>query len=176
MRLRSEYDGSARVYPGRFAANEEVTVMTDPSNEECPMPDRSQDELVKRILRESQSIAVIGMSPKPERPSQEVGLYLRDRGYRVFPIHPAAKEIEGLLVYPGLNAMPWDEKVDVATFFVTGDRATQHIEPCAKAGVHTVYFQPGAENPDAEEAARSLGLTVFSGRCIMADHKRLIGE
>ncbi len=150
--------------------------MTDPSNENCPMPDRSQDGLVTKILNESQSIAVIGMSPKPERASREVGLYLRDQGYQIFPVHPTAKEIEGLSVYRDLDAMPGDEKIDVATFFVTGDRAMQHIEPCANAGIHTVYFQPGAENPDAEDAARSLGLTVFSGRCIMADHKRLIGE
>ncbi len=144
------------------------------ANEDCPMPDRSQDDRVREILSQSRAVVVVGMSPKPERPSHQVGLYLRDHGYTVFPVHPAAKEIEGLKVYPSLDAIPENENIDIVTLFISGDRVMELVEPCAGTGAKVVYFQPGAENPEAEEKARQMGLEVFSGRCIMADHKRLM--
>ncbi|MFH1743116.1 MAG: CoA-binding protein [bacterium] len=148
--------------------------MGDMSSESCPMPRRDQDELVRTILGRAQTVAIVGMSPNPDRPSHEVGLYLRQYGYIVIPVHPKAKEIAGLQAYPDLDAIPADQGVDIATLFVAGERTGPIIEQVARTGAKVVYFQPGAENAASEERARELGLQVFSGRCIMADHTRLI--
>ena len=147
----------------------------DRKDEACPIPSKDQDARVREILAEPRTIAVVGMSPKKERPSNEVGLYLHEHGFFVIPVHPKADEIEGLTVYPDLEAIPADLRVDIVDLFVAGDVTLTAVEQAAKIGAKIVWFQPGTQNPKAEKKARDLGLEVFSGRCTKADHERLFG-
>lgn len=147
----------------------------DNKDEACPIPSKDQDDRVRGILSQPRTVAVVGMSPKKERPSNEVGLYLRDHGFSVIPVHPKAEEIEGLKVYPSLEAIPADCRVEIVDLFVTGDIGVQAVEQAAKIGAKIVWFQPGTENPEAEKRALDLGLEVFSGRCTKADHERFFG-
>ena len=148
--------------------------MTD-EGASCPMPDRDKDARVREVLGQPQVVAVVGMSPNPERPATEVALYLRDRGFTIVPVHPKATEIEGLKVYPDLASIPSDVKIDIVDLFVAGPRTAPVVELAAAIGAPIVWFQPGAEHPPTEARARELGLEVFSGTCTMAEHRRLFG-
>jgi len=145
------------------------------TEEACPLPSSGGEERIREILTPPRTFAVVGMSPKVERPSYEVGCYLKDHGFDVIPVHPKAGEIAGLKVYPDLESIPADRKVEVVDLFVAGERTLPVVEAAARIGAKTVWFQPGAENPEAEARARELGLEVISGRCSMAEHKRLFG-
>jgi len=141
----------------------------------CPIPPRGGDARIEEILGERRTVAVVGMSHKPDRPSYEVGLYLKEQGFKVLPVHPKAKEIAGLPVYPTLEALPSDEPVYLVDLFVAGDRTGEVVEQAAAIGAKVIWFQPGTENAVSEARARALGLEVVSGRCTMADHRRLFG-
>lgn len=147
----------------------------DRTDEACPIPSKDQDARVREILGQPRTIAVVGMSPKKERPSNEVGLYLREHGFTVIPVHPSAKEINGLKVYPDLEAIPPEYKVEIVDLFVAGKPTLKSVEEAAKIGAKIVWFQPGTENPEAEKRARDLGLEVFANRCTKADHERFFG-
>jgi predicted CoA-binding protein len=142
------------------------------SDNACPLPEHEMDGRVKEILGSPRTVAVVGMSPKPERPSNEVGLYLKQKGFNVIPVHPKAETIGDLKVYPNLEAIPEECKVDVVDLFVSGEVTLKAVEAAARIGVKIVWFQPGTENPEYEARARALGLEVISGRCTKADHQR----
>ncbi|MHC4941804.1 MAG: CoA-binding protein [Planctomycetota bacterium] len=148
----------------------------DKTPEACPMPQGGDDAKIKSLLEKPTVVAVVGMSPKAERPSNEVGLYLHRLGFNVIPVHPKAEEISGLAVYPSLEAIPKDVQVEIVDLFVAGERTLDVVEQAAKIKAKCVWFQPGTENPTSEARARELGLEVVSGRCAMAEHQRLIGS
>jgi len=139
------------------------------------MPDRTADDRLREILGQPRVVAVVGMSPKPVRPSNEVGVYLRDHGFTVIPVHPKADEIAGLRVYPKLTDIPADAGVEIVDLFVSGERTMPVVEATAQIGAKIIWFQPGAEYPPAELRARKLGIEVYSGTCTKAEHMRLFG-
>ncbi|MBI4702484.1 MAG: CoA-binding protein [Deltaproteobacteria bacterium] len=141
----------------------------------CPVPDRSADARVREWLGRPRVVAVVGMSPDPARPSYDVGLYLRERGFTVIPVHPKATEIAGLRVERDLGAIPAAAGVEIVDIFVAPERTLPIVEQAARIGAKVVWFQPGAEHPAAEMRARELGLEVFSGTCTKAEHRRLFG-
>ena len=150
--------------------------MTEPmEGAACPMPDRSMDGRLREILGKPRVIAVVGMSSNPARPSNEVGIYLRQQGFTIIPVHPKEKEIEGLRVYPDLLSIPEDAGIEIVDLFVAGERTAPIVEQAARIGALIIWFQPGAEHPPSEDRARELGLEVISGKCTMAEHRRLFG-
>ncbi len=141
--------------------------------ESCPMTPKKEFERQLAMLRTVKTIAVVGMSPNPDRPSHEVGLFLRDHGYTVIPIHPSAKEIAGLPVHPTLSAAcKAPGGIDLADLFISGDKVPPVIEEASRLGIKRVWFQPGAEHPEAEKRARELGLETVSSACTMAVLRR----
>jgi len=137
------------------------------------MPDRTLDDRIRTWLGQPRVIAVVGMSPKPERPSNEVGIYLAEHGFTAIPVHPKAAEIGGLKAYPDLASIPRPLEVEIVDLFVSGERTLAVVEQAAAIGAKLVWFQPGAEYPPAEARARELGLEVISGPCTKAEHMRL---
>ncbi len=133
------------------------------------------DDRTRQILSKPRIVAVVGMSPKRERPSTEVALYLRNNGFTIIPVHPKEKEIEGMQVYPDLLSIPKDIKIEVVDLFVAGERTAPVVEQAAQIGAPIVWFQPGAENASSEARARELGMEVISGKCMKAEHHRLLG-
>ena len=130
---------------------------------------------MREILGKPRVIAVVGMSPNRERPSNEVGLYMQEQGFTIIPVHPKASEIEGLRAYPDLLAIPSEAGVEIVDLFVAGERTGPMVEQAAQIGAPIVWFQPGAEHPATELRAYALGLEVISGKCTMAEHRRLFG-
>ena len=150
--------------------------MSDPSGDACPWtPDHSRDARMRELFGTARVVAVVGMSPKPDRPSNDVARYLRRHGFTIIPVHPTAHEIEGLRCYPDLRSIPGGAGIELVDLFVAPARTMAVVEQAAEIGAKIVWFQPGAEHAPAEERARELGLEVFSGLCTMAEHARLFG-
>ena len=148
--------------------------MADDSNA-CPMPDRSRDDRLRELLGAPCTIAVVGMSSNRSRPSNEVGIYLRNHGFTIIPVHPKETEIEGMKVYPDLESIPSDIKVTIVDLFVAGPRTGPLVDQAARIGAPVIWFQPAAENAESEAHSRELGMEVHSGTCTKADHQRLFG-
>ncbi len=123
---------------------------------------------VNDILRSSSSIAVVGFSPKANRPSHMVGKYLNDAGFTVYPVNPGVSEILGLTSYPDLASIP--AKIDIVDIF----RRSEDILPIAEAaiaiGAKVIWMQQGIINKEAAALAEKAGLTVVMDRCIKIDH------
>jgi predicted CoA-binding protein len=135
----------------------------------------SEDERKREILGEPRVIAVVGMSPNRDRASNYVALYLKRHGHTIIPVYPSSSEVEGLRAYPDLRSIPKDIRVELVDLFVAPERTGAVVDQAAEIGARIAWFQPGAENPAAEERARQLGLEVYSGVCTKAEHGRLIG-
>jgi len=134
-----------------------------------------QDERKREILGEPRVIAVVGMSPNRDRPSNVVARYLKEHGHTIIPVHPTVAEVEGLRAYPDLRSIPASAHVEVVDLFVAPRRTGPVVEQASQIGAKIVWFQPGAEHPPSEQRARELGLEVFSGVCTKAEHARLVG-
>lgn len=127
---------------------------------------------IKRILQSCQTIAVVGLSPKPTRPSNEVALYLQEAGYTVIPVNPGQTEILGQACYPQLQAIPGG--VDLVNIF----RRPEDVEPVVADAIQikarVVWMQQGIVNEKAAAMARKAGMTVIMDRCIKVDHQDLL--
>lgn len=132
-----------------------------------------QTNLEDYIIHNSHVIAIVGLSPNPDRPSNEVGRHLQEKGFRIIPVNPAAKEILGEVSYPDLTAIP--EKVDVVDIFRRSEDVPPIVEQAIKIGAKTVWMQEGVINEDAALRARQAGLNVVMDRCIWKEYRRLHG-
>ena len=126
---------------------------------------------VAAILRESKTIAVVGLSDDESRPSYEVAAYLQSQGYEIIPVNPRLTEALGAPCYPDLHAVP--RPVDVVDVF----RRSEHVLPIAQAaveiGAKTLWLQDGVVNEEAAEIAREAGLAVVMDDCMLRRHARL---
>ncbi|MBV9079625.1 MAG: CoA-binding protein [Elusimicrobia bacterium] len=120
------------------------------------------------MLKSAKTIAVVGLSPKEERPSHWIAQYLRQHGYRVIGVNPGHAQIQGEKVYPSLSAIP--EPVDLVDFFVRSDRVAPIVEEAIAKGAKYIWMQEGVVNNEAAERARAAGLGVVMNRCIFKEH------
>ena len=128
---------------------------------------------LRRILAETRSIAVVGLSPNWQRPSNFAAKYLQHHGYRIIPVNPAYDQVLGEKCYASLADIP--EPVDVVDCF----RRAADIPPLAEAaiaiGAKVLWLQLGVINLEAAQRARAAGLEVVMDRCIKIEHARLMG-
>ncbi len=128
---------------------------------------------LRRILAESRTIAVVGLSQNWHRPSNFAAKYLKHHGYRIVPVNPAYDEVLGEKCYASLAEIPF--AVDVVDCF----RRSEDIPPLAEAaiaiGAKVLWLQLGVINLDAAQRARDAGLDVVMDRCIKIEHARLMG-
>ncbi len=130
------------------------------------------DEKICEILQASKTVAVVGLSPNPERDSHEVAQYLQEAGYKIIPINPKADEILGEKAYPDLASVP--EEIDVVDIFRRPEHVPPIVDEAIKAGANTVWMQLGVVNEEAAEKAAEAGLDVVMDRCMLREHKRLL--
>lgn len=114
-------------------------------------------------------VAVVGCSPKPERPSHYVARYLQDQGYRIVPVNPGHKELLGQRCYASLSAIPFS--VDVVDVFRRPEEVRAIIEEAVKIGAKAIWLQDSITDPGGEEYARSNGLLVVSDDCMLRRHR-----
>ena len=132
------------------------------------------DAEIRKILQESRTVAVVGLSPNPERDSHEVARYLQEAGYRITPVNPKADEILGERAYPDLASIPEEIDVDVVDIFRQSEHVGPIVEEAIKAGAKTVWMQLGVINEDAAKKAEGAGLNVVMDLCMLREHKRLL--
>ncbi len=131
------------------------------------------DGVIKKLLDQSRTIAVVGMSSNPDRPSHGVSEYLLSIGYNVIPVNPKEKEIMSQRAYPDLKSIP--EKVDIVDVFRKPDAAPDIVKEAVEIGASAVWLQESVISFDAFAAGEKAGLIMVMDRCIFKEHHRLFG-
>src|SRR3974390_827146 len=125
---------------------------------------------IGNILRDTKTIAVVGLSSNPVRPSFGVAQYLQSAGYRIIPVNPNEREVLGEKSYARLEDIP--ESVDVVDVF----RRSEEVPPVAVSAVSikakVLWLQQGIEHAAAAAAAQSAGLVVVEDACLLVEHKK----
>ncbi len=129
------------------------------------------DDTLREILTKANVIAVVGYSDDPSRTSYEVGHYLTDAGYTVYPINPKVAEIDGVKAYASLADVP--EQIDIVDVFRRSEFLSGVVDDAIAVGAPVVWAQLGVSDPEAAEKGEAAGLRVIMDRCIMATHKHL---
>ena len=130
-------------------------------------------ETIDQIFK-MKTVAVIGMSPKPERPSHYVGMYLKEQGYDIIPVNPGHKEIAGMTSYPSLLDIP--VKVDVVDVFRRPEHTVPISEAAVEIGAKALWLQDGVVNQEATKLAEDAGLLVVMNDCMLRRHRQLFGK
>lgn len=132
------------------------------------------DALLRRILAECRSIAVVGLSAQPQRPSHGVALFMQSQGYRIVPVNPAYTEVLGQRCHASLAEVP--EPVHMVVVF----RRTDEVLPVARQaiaiGARCFWQQLGVVNETADQLVRQAGLDAVMDRCVKIEHARLLGR
>jgi predicted CoA-binding protein len=130
-------------------------------------------ETIRQILTSTQTIALVGASPKPERPSHEVMNVLLQKGYTVYPVNPglAGKEILGQTVYATLHDVP--QPIDMVDVFRNSKDAANVVDDAIQVEAKAVWMQIGVINQEAAEKAQQAGMLVVMNRCPKIELVRL---
>lgn len=132
--------------------------------------DPADDEL-RALLEGAGTIAMVGASSDPTRPSHGVMAFLLERGFRVIPVSPNETEVLGQTAYPSLEAVP--EPVDIVDVFRRSEHTPAIADEAVAIGARTLWLQLGISSEDAAKRARAGGLTVVMDRCIAQTVRRL---
>jgi predicted CoA-binding protein len=133
------------------------------------------DAEVRSILGDAKTIAVVGLSSKPDRPSNDVAAFLQRKGYRIVPVNPAETEVLGERAYASLGDIPEDIVIDVVDVFRRAAETPPVAEAAVARGAKVLWLQDGIVNDDARRIAEDAGLTVIMGVCIRTTSNRLAG-
>jgi hypothetical protein len=128
------------------------------------------DELISDLLRDTRTIAVVGLSSRPERAGYYVPAYLQAHGYRIIPVNPNLEQALGEKSYPDLLSLP--EPVDLVLIFRRSEQVLLVAEQAVQIGAKAVWMQTGIINEEAAQIARQAGLEVVMDRCMMVEHRQ----
>ena len=132
--------------------------------------DFASQETVQRILKECRTIAVVGLSSNPVRPSYGVAGYMKQQGYRVIPINPHETNVLGEQAYPSLAAVP--DKVDLVDVFRRSEEAGVVVDEAILIGAKAIWLQEGVIDEAAAQRAQQAGLLVVMDRCWLKEHRK----
>jgi predicted CoA-binding protein len=123
------------------------------------------------ILNDYRIIAMVGLSPDPNRPNHRVAKYFMNHGYKVIPVNPDAQEILGTRSYSEISSIP--ESVEIVDIFRRSEEVMPIVNEAIKIGAKAVWMQEGVINEEAALKAQDAGLMVVMDRCMLKEHKRL---
>ena len=126
---------------------------------------------IDRLLRGARTIAVVGPSEREDLQAHRIPVYLKEKGYRIYPVHPTLAEFLGEKTYPDLASLP--EKVDLALILRPAEEAAAIVEQAARAGIKAVWMEEGIVSEKASEIARDAGMEVVMDRCVRTEHLRM---
>ncbi|TFH39019.1 MAG: CoA-binding protein [Chrysiogenales bacterium] len=139
---------------------------------DCELPDYNPPEKeVTELLHSARTIAIVGLSDRPDRDSHRVASYLKEKGYRIIPVNPKVKEILGEKSYPDLASIP--EKIDVVDIFRSIDAIPAIVDEAIAVGAGAVWMQLGLAHGESARKAREAGLKVVQSKCIKIEHKNV---
>jgi predicted CoA-binding protein len=131
------------------------------------------ENTISRILRDYQTWAVVGCSPRRDRASNRVARFLQGHGYRVIPVHPGVDELLGERCFDSLADIPPEAGVQVVDIFRRSERAGAHVDEAIAIGARAVWMQLGVVDEAAADRARDAGLDVVMDRCPAIELPRL---
>ncbi len=130
---------------------------------------------ITAILERYKTLAVVGLSSKPARPSYGVASYMKAHGYRIIPVNPKESSVLGEKAYPSLNDIP--DPVELVVIFRRPEHVPEVVETAIHKGAKVIWMQEGIVNEEAARRAREAGLSVIQDRCILKEHaKRFVAE
>jgi uncharacterized protein len=132
-----------------------------------------EDRELRALLGDARTIAVVGLSSRPDRPSHRVASYLQSKGYRIIPVNPNETEVLGEPAYRSLRDLPPDVKVDVVDVFRRASETPDVARDAVAIGATALWLQEGIVNEEAYRIAADAGLDVVMGVCIMQENERL---
>lgn len=133
-------------------------------------PGPNDPATITTILRECRTIAVVGLSSDPYRPSYDVSAYMQRQGYRIIPVNPNESDALGEKAYASLERIP--EKVDLVNIFRRADQAGAHVDEAIRIGARAVWMQFDVIDEAAAQRALNAGLLVVMDRCLKVEHAR----
>ena len=136
-------------------------------------PSMPSDPELRSILGEARTVAVVGLSSDPNRPSHRVARYLKGKGYRIVPVNPNETEVLGEPAYPNLRAIPANIRVDVVDVFRRVEETPEVARDAVAVGARVLWLQSGIVNEDAFRIGDEAGLDVVMGVCIHEASVRL---
>src|SRR5216684_3412264 len=131
-------------------------------------------DAILELLKNYKTIAVVGLSSNPMRPSYDVTEYMQAAGYRIIPVNPNERKVLGEKSYARLEEVP--EKIEIVNVFRRAEEVPAVVESAIRVGAKVVWMQQGIENEEAAEKARAAGLVVVEDACILVEHRRRVGE
>ena len=145
------------------------------SDETCEFPAfEMPSELVQKILNQSRTIAVVGLSTNPEKAAHRVPAYLKEQGYTIIPVHPKADTILGEKAYPSLDDVPGP--IDVVNVFRPPSELPGIVDAAIRNKAKAVWAQEGIVHNESADKAKAASLDVVMGRCMLKEHKALKGS
>jgi len=130
-------------------------------------------EQIRALLTQVHTVAVVGLSPQPARPSFNVAKALQGFGYRIIPVRPMVDEVLGEKAYPDLESLP--ELPDIVDVFRASEHVPEIVDSCIKLGIKNLWLQDGVIHEEAALRAQQAGITVIMDRCMYRDHAQLLG-
>lgn len=123
------------------------------------------------FFKKVKTVAIVGLSDKPDRPSYEVGKYLMEQGFKIIPVNPNIDSFLGIKSYPNLSDIK--ESVDVVDIFRKSEFVEPIVEEAIKIRAKAIWMQEGVINEKAAAKARAAGLTVVMNMCMMKKHQKI---
>jgi len=137
------------------------------------MASSSQSDPITELLKRSKTIAVVGLSNSPLRPSQGVSAYMQTQGYRIIPVNPQIQDALGEKSHPSLLDVP--EKIDIVNIFRRSEFVGEVVDQAIQLKVPAIWMQEDVINEQATEKARKNGILVIMDRCILKEHRARFG-
>ena len=132
------------------------------------------DEIISKILETTHTVAVVGLSSRPERAGYYVPGYLQTHGYRIIPVNPSLEQALGEKAFPDLLSVPMP--VDLVLLFRRSEQVPPFAEQAVRIRAKAIWMQSGIVSREAAQIARRAGLDVVMDRCMMVEHQRWIGR
>lgn len=131
------------------------------------------DDAMRALLTRARTIAVVGLSDKPDRDSYGIAEFLQQQGYRIVPVNPMVSEVLGERSYPSLGEIPPDVRIDIVDVFRRSEQVPPIVDEAIARGVGAIWLQLGVRNDAAAEKARGRGVPILQDTCIRVQHRRL---
>jgi len=133
----------------------------------------AETDPIFELLQQAKTIAVVGLSDRPLRPSHGVSAYMQSHGYRIIPVNPTITEALGEKSYPSLLEVPY--KIDIVNIFRRPEFVEQIVDQTIQLKIPAVWMQEEVINVKAAEKARRAGIFVIMDRCILKEHRARFG-
>lgn len=130
------------------------------------------EDRVLELLKKAKTIAVVGLSDDPSRPSYGVSAYLQSKGYRVVPVNPNLSEVLGEKAYPSLSEAAEAEQIDIVDVFRNPDAVPEIVDEVLALKIPALWLQESVVHAAAAKKARESGVVVVMDKCILKEHRR----